>query len=240
MRLRVRPVLAAAVLLVACGGRYAGSEDSGTSGSSNGSGGSGQGGKKPAGGAGTAAAGGSVSVGGNVTGTAGTAVSTGGKAACGDCPDVDCGAGYVQKSDPNGCCSICVPLNCRMVACPGIACGSGSQLIYPPDQCCPICGPSNCEELRQGYFDFRSQIIERYNSFGCMQDSDCTLLTEGNACSSDCGTPIPRFYEKDAHINLYDYAAMACASCPPRPVPPCDPQLAPACVNGRCQRRPFR
>lgn len=239
--LRARHVLAAALLLVACGGRYAsvGDGDGGSNGSgaTTGSGGSGQGGKKPGGHAGTTAVGGSVGVAGS--GTAGTGVSVGGKSMCGPCPDIDCAPGSYFQPDPNGCCGTCIPLDCRNVACPGIACGSGSQLIYPPDQCCPVCGPTDCEAQRKGYFEFRSQVVEKYNSLGCMQDSDCAIIYESNACGSSCGTPMPWFYEKDFIVTLDGYASTSCASCPPTPIQPCPAPPPVACINARCQYRPF-
>lgn len=237
--LRPRHILAAALLLVACGGRYASVDDGdggSGSGAATGSGGSGQGGKKPGGKAGSAA-GGSVSTAG--TSPAGGAVGVGGKATCGPCPDIDCAPGSYYQPDPSGCCGTCVPLDCRMVACPGIACGPGSQLIYPPDQCCPVCGPNNCDEQRRGYFGFRDQVVEKYNSLGCMQDADCAIVYESNACGSSCGTPMPWFYEKDFIVALDSYASANCASCPPVPIQPCPAPPPVACVNARCQYRPF-
>jgi hypothetical protein len=239
--LRVRHVLAATALLAACGGRYAHYEEEGggaSGGTSTGTGGSGQGGKKPGGKAGSFSTAGSSSVGGKSTGTAGTA-----GVLCPDipCPDIDCAPGYTRQPDPSGCCAVCVPLDCRMVACPGIACGSGSQLIYPPDQCCPICSPGNCEEQRNGYFVYRSAMLEKYNSLGCTYDTDCTLLYDSNACSTGCGgAPIPAAYEKELLVSLESFAAKICGGCPPLPVAPCEPSLPAACVEGRCQTRPFR
>lgn len=239
MPFRVRHVLAATVLLAACGGRYSHIEGEGgaASGGSTGSGGSGQGGKKPGASAGTSSAGGAASAGS--VGTAGTATSTGGKAGCA-CPDIDCAPGYVKQPAPSGCCEVCVPLDCRLVGCPGIACGPGSELIYPPDQCCPVCGPSNCEAQRRGYFEYRAQLIEKYNSLGCMTDMDCTLLVEANICALGCGMPIPRFYENEVLVNLHEYASNACASCPSPPPQPCPPSRPAGCVQGRCQIDPFR
>jgi hypothetical protein len=232
---RVRHVLAATALLAACGGRYSQYEDGGggaNGGASTGSGGSGQGGKKAGGKAGNSSTAGSSSVGGKSIGTAGTAGCA--------CPDVDCAPGYVRQLDPSGCCEVCVPLDCRNVACPGIACGSGSELFYPPDQCCPVCGPSNCDAERKDYVVFRDQLVAKYGGLGCMSDSDCTLLYDSNACSSGCGgAAIPLAYEKDIHVSLEAYAKV-CAGCPPVPVPPCEPPLPAACVQGRCQTRPFR
>ena len=112
--LRARRFLAAALLLAACGGRYAsidggdGEGGSSSSGATTGSGGSGQGGKKPGGKAGTSA-GGSVSTAG--TSPAGGSISVGGKSTCGPCPDIDCGVGYTQQPGPDGCCNVCVPLD---------------------------------------------------------------------------------------------------------------------------------
>jgi hypothetical protein len=186
-------------------------------------------------------------VGGAGTGTAGTAVGIGGKSTCGPCPDIDCGVGYTQQPSPDGCCNVCVPLDCRMLGCPGpacgcpgIACAPGSQPIYPPDQCCPICSDTNCDEQRRSYYGFRDQVVEKYNSLGCMQDSDCTIVYESNACASSCGTPMPWFYEKDFVVVLNEYAASTCAACPPPPLQPCPAPPPPACVAGRCQFSPFR
>ncbi|HYJ10356.1 MAG TPA: hypothetical protein VEX18_15135 [Polyangiaceae bacterium] len=235
MPFRVRHVLAATALLAACGGRYAEVEGEGggaSSGASTGSGGSGQGGKKAGGKAGNSSTAGSSSVGGKSTGTAGTAGCA--------CPDVDCAPGYVKQLNPSGCCEVCVPLDCTLVPCPGVACGSGSQLYYPPDQCCPVCGPSTCEEQRKNYIVFREQLVAKYSGLGCMSDMDCTVLYDSNACSVGCGgAAIPWLYEKDIHLSLEAYAK-ACTGCPPLPVPPCEPPLPAACVQGRCQTRPFR
>lgn len=239
MRLRVRHVLASVVLLGACGGRYSRVEgdDDGSGSSGSGSGGSGQAGSRPGGKAGQPSKGGSSSGIGGATSSAGT-TSSGGKAGC-ICPtvDIDCAPGFVPGPDPNGCCYTCLPLDCRNVACPGIACGSGSRLEYPPDQCCPICVPDDCNEQRRQYYEFRNQVLEKYNSIGCMIDSDCSLLYENNACSSSCGSPVPTQFVMDASFNLDSYAAMACSTCPPQPVPPCEPSLPPGCFNGRCTAR---
>jgi hypothetical protein len=237
MPFRVRHVLAATALLAACGGRYAEVEGEGggaSSGASTGSGGSGQGGTKAGGKAGNSSTAGSSSVGGKSTGTSGTSGCA--------CPtfDFECAPGYVKQLNPSGCCEVCVPLDCTLVPCPGVACGSGSQLYYPPDQCCPVCGPSTCEEQRKDYLLFRDQLVAKYAGFACMSDMDCTVLYDSNACSVGCGgAAIPWLYEKDIHLSLDAYAK-ACTGCPPLPVPPCEPPPPPACVQGRCQTRPFR
>lgn len=233
----VRHVLASSALLVAfvaCGGRYAHNEDQG-SGASTGSGGSGQGGAKAGGKAGNSSTAGSSTVGGKSTGTSGTSGCA--------CPtiDFDCAPGHVKQLDPSGCCELCVPLDCTLVPCPGVACGSDSQLVYPPGQCCPVCSPGTCQVQYNAYYAYRSELIEKYNSLGCMVDADCTLLYDANACTFGCsGAPIPAAYEKELLVSLQSFGDGLCAGCPPLPIPPCEPSLPAACVQGRCQIRPLR
>jgi hypothetical protein len=238
MVLRVRQVLAAAILVAACGGRYARVEDDdgGGSGAAASGGSTSQAGKSPGKG-GKPSVGGNSPAGGSV-GVAGT-VSMGGIATAGTgpclCPDVDCQPGTRPSMQPGNCCPVCEPIDCFAVTCPGIACGPGSELVYPPDQCCPICqSTAECDMGRSGYLEFRKQLFEKYSSVGCMQDAECTFLYEGNACSFSCGTPFPVSQVMSAMSNLDSYAKSACLHCPPQPVPPCAAPPPAACINGRC------
>ncbi len=234
MRGAFASVLAMVVLAAACGGRYA-SEGDGSGGSNSGGQSSNHAGKGSAQ-AGKTNVGASSSVGGGApVGATGNTAGTG----C-FCPEIGCGPGFVPQPSPDGCCDICVPLDCSQVMCPGIGCPSTGHLEFPPNQCCPICVPGNCDQQRASYFEFRGQLVEKYGSIGCMKDSDCGLLYEGNACGTNCGAiALPLLYLQDASVNLTTFADSTCTACPPEPVPPCEPALPPVCFNGRCQQVGF-
>lgn len=240
MVLRVRQVLAAAVLVAACGGRYAHVDDDNGGGSgatgNSGSGGSSQAGKSPGKGGkpsvgGNSPAGGSVNVAGAV---ASGGIATAGTGPC-ICPDVDCQPGTRPIMQPGSCCPTCTPIDCFGVTCPGIACSSDSELVYPPDQCCPICQPrAECDKGLEGYLALRWELLEKYSSTGCTKDADCSYFYEGNACNYGCFIPLPTAHVMNATANLDSYAKMACASCPPQMVPACDAPAPAKCDGGYC------
>jgi hypothetical protein len=79
----------------------------------------------------------------------------------------------------------------------------------------------------------RQQLVDKYNSVGCMRDEDCVLVTESNRCAFGCGLVFPVSLAKGAQSNLDVVGDMACATCPMPFVPPCVPVVA-LCSNGHC------
>lgn len=238
--MRAGSLICLAVLValpVACGGRFErGEGDDGGGTSTSGGAGSNQGassstGAKP-GKAGAASTGGSVAVGGGVSTTAGTgAVGTGGSCAC---PDFDCGPGFFPVPNPDGCCFHCEPFG---MPCPGIACGPGSHLEHLPGQMCPTCVADSCLEQRNSYEAFKSQLLEKYSSIGCMVHEDCTMWWEKNQCAVSCGIPIPVSALNNLESNLQSYAQQTCSPMCQVDLQPCETGGGtPECVSGRCKR----
>jgi hypothetical protein len=213
-----------AAWLAACGGRLG--DDKGVTGSG------GQGGG--ASGAAGQSGGSSGGQGGGSAGAAGAGMAgQGGSSSCENTTCAGCAPGFVSVPVPGACCPACQPVPCNG-ACAVPACPSDGHLETPPGQCCPICvSPSDCERGRNAYSEFRTLLIEKYNSVGCKTDEDCTLVYESNRCTSNCGTVFPVQLAKDAAQNLQSSADSNCASCPP-PLPlPC-PRLLATCLNGTC------
>lgn len=165
---------------------------------------------------------------GGATATAGT-TSAGGACAC---DSIACGIGFETIPNVDGCCYHC---ECNAKLCPGIACASGSHLETPPDQCCPVCLQNDCATQRQGYQDFKKQLLDKY-AYGCMTADECTVYYDNNACGSDCGSVVWNGALDNLKSNLEGYAQQNCSVKCAGPVPPCDPSpMTGSCVNGRCQ-----
>jgi hypothetical protein len=169
-------------------------------------------------------------------GTAGRA-GTGGSSSCANvgCLAIACGPGFVSVFQPGACCPICQPVPCTG-ACVIPMCPSGTHLDNVPGMCCPTCvkdAPDSCTKGRQAYFDFRSQLLDKYNSIGCKTAKDCGLVYENNRCVSSCGTAFPISLADSAQQNLRTNAESNCSTCPATSTPPCVPAFA-YCVEGRC------
>jgi hypothetical protein len=240
--MRAGSLICLAVLValpVACGGRFErGEGDDGGGASTSGGSGANQGassstGAKP-GKAGAASTGG-TSIGGGVSTTAGSssvgggAIGTGGSCAC---PDIACGPGFYPVPNPNGCCDLCQPLPCPMM----MTCPPGSHPELYPGLMCPTCVADSCVEQRKSYEVFKSQLLEKYSSLGCMVNQDCTVWWEKNQCAVGCGIAIPASAFNNLESNLQSYAQQTCSPSCPVDAPPCEPNgSAPVCIQGRCQ-----
>jgi hypothetical protein len=207
----------------AAGSTGTGAAGSGSAGATGG--GSGNAGATGAAGAGAAGRG----------GTGGSAGSTG--TTCGPCPSPDCLPGYASVHDPAvSCCPICRPVKCPATCSPP-PCPAGSHLEMLDGQCCPTCQPGTesnaCRTGRASYTQLRAALVEKYNSSGCMTDTDCTLVFEDNACVSNCGTAFPVSLASNAESNLKSAAQMDCGTCARPDRPPCALLVA-LCSNGHC------
>lgn len=185
------------------------------------------------GGGGTVATGGMFSAGTSAGGGVpfAGATSMGGGCAC---PAVPCPPGYATVPNATGCCFHCES-PCSNVACPGIACGSGSHLEIPPGQCCPACIKDSCDVQRAGYQALRQQLIEKYSTYGCMTNNDCTVYYEKNQCGVGCGIPMAIAAIDNLDSNLQSYAQSSCSPNCMYPVLPCEPPAQPICFRGMCQ-----
>ncbi len=248
MRARFAACLVALVAIpAACGGRLISTEADGEAGSSSSHGGSHASGATANNGAttnigATGSYGASSSLGGtpNVAGTtasggfigiAGTTSVT-----CPPCPLIACPGGFVQVTNPDGCCYHC---ECNPMLCPGIGCASGSHLETRPGECCPGCAPDQdqdqCGKQQAVYQDFKKQLVEKYSSYGCKTSNDCTVYYEKNQCGVGCGIVISSAAFNNLDSNLQSFAQQNCSPQCMRPIPPCEAPAGPFCFNGRCQ-----
>jgi hypothetical protein len=241
--MRAGSLICLAVLValpVACGGRFERGEGEG--GGASTSGGANQGatssmGAKPGkagassvGGTDAVGTGGGVSVVAGSTGFAGSPVGTGGSCAC---PDFDCGPGTYPVPNPDGCCFHCqaVPMPC-----PAIGCTPGNHPEVLPGQMCPVCVLDSCAEQRKYYEGFKSELLMKYSSPGCMVNQDCTIWWEKNQCAVGCGIALPLSAVNNLDSNLQSYAQQNCSPMCPMAVPPCDPSgSTPVCIQGLCR-----
>lgn len=182
------------------------------------------------------AAGGSASYGGAAAiGGFGMAATGASGASCA-CQDIECAPGFVQTSNPDGCCDVCVPLPCDNVFCAGTDCGSGSHIELLPGDCCPVCVSDIdvCEAGRFQYNQFLGQVVGKYASLGCKSTLECGALRETNRCGSSCGISLPAAVIDEATASLREFAEETCASCRPLPEQPCVPPSSVSCFQGRC------
>ncbi|HEX2871262.1 MAG TPA: hypothetical protein VHP33_08400 [Polyangiaceae bacterium] len=168
--------------LLACGGGYASTRHDELSGS-----------------AGSA----SSSAGRGGTSTAGTG-SAGTSPVCA-CDPIDCGPGYVEVPNDDGCCFHCE----RSV--------------------------DACELQTEAYVAYRDELIARYSSFGCMQASDCLVFYIQNRCDDSCQLTVTgaRRAVIDG-LNNYATVSCN-DTCFPYPKPDCGVPPAAVCSNGRCE-----
>jgi hypothetical protein len=228
------------VLAAACGGRLDRSEGDAEDGGRS----SAQGGSATSVGA-RSSSGGSANI-GATTGQGGTNVGTAGKpsgggstsagGACGTCPPVQCPAGSVLVITPEGCCLGCqLVTDCNLLPCPSIACASGFHLELAPGGCCPTCVADSCADQYRSYAETRDELVAKYQSLGCVDDEDCAVYYESNACSSSCGLALPVKAHADLDNNLRAVAARTCnPECAPL-AKPCAPPPPAVCVRGGCQ-----
>lgn len=225
-----------ALLLAACGGEseHHGkpTSDSGaTSGMSTTGGAGGNAGSSVAnGGTLPSDAGGSGAVGGSSAGSSGSMPAL-------PCSKVTCPSiptsckRIVQATD--ACCPTCLDTGCEV--CPALDCAEGTHSESAPGDCCPSCvadPPDACATGQQVYAGLRATLLDKYGSSGCSNSTDCTLVSENNACSIACNVVLPLSTAHNFVDNL-DSLAMGCATCPPPGEVDCKAQAA-ACVNGRC------
>jgi hypothetical protein len=227
MRRRVGWLLFPFCWALACGGRFEkvtadGDDDVG--GTSTGQGGSvqskagsvSQGGS--AGRGGTVGRAGSKSTGGGGKGGASSKGGAGGKATGGG---VAVGGTFSQ----GGAC-----------ACDAIACAPGYIEVPNPNGCCFHCElDPTCDQQRKDYQAYRQQLLDKYSTYPCMVDSDCSIYYEKNNCGYSCGISIATATIQNLDSNLNSYAAMACNPGCIVPVPPCEPTPPPACFKGYCE-----
>jgi len=124
-------------------------------------------------------------------------------------------------------------------ACDAIGCAPPYRLVQNADGCCYHCELDfmACQQAQNEYRQFRTQIEDKYGSFGCNTAADCTLFWDKNECgAASCGVPMPIAAVMQLTQNLNSYAAASCSfACPRQPEPPCDPAPgSPVCIMNRC------
>jgi hypothetical protein len=122
--------------------------------------------------------------------------------------------------------------------CIDVDCGPSEIAVKDPDGCCYHCqvDVKACLEGRQQVLQFRQQLIEKYQSLGCVRDLDCATVFDGGACGiQSCGIPLPA-YEADSYSrNLNEYARSLCSlDCPTEPPTPCPAPPPARCLLNRC------
>jgi hypothetical protein len=171
---------------------------------------------------------------GGAGGSAGSSVANGGALPCSKvtCPSIPTSCKrIVQAAD--ACCPTCLDTGCDV--CAALDCAEGTHSETVPGDCCPSCvadPPDACATGQQVYADVRAMLLDKYGSSGCSNSTDCTLVSENNACSVACSVVLPLSTAHNFVANLESLAA-GCATCPPAGEVDCKAQAA-ACVNGRC------
>ncbi len=188
--------------------------------------------------AGSGAVGGDSSVGGSggSNDKGGDAGSSGSRpvSACGNvtCPAIPTSCKRIVQ-EPDACCPTCLDTGCDV--CPAVDCAEGTHSETVPGDCCPSCvadPPDACATGQTTYADVRAALLEKYGSSGCSNSSDCTLVSEYNACNVACAVALPVPTAVNFTSNL-DALGKDCATCPAPAEIDCEAQVA-ACVNGRC------
>ena len=188
------------------------------------------GGMLPSDAGGSGALGGDSSVGGSSAGSSGSMPAL-------PCSKVNCPSiptsckRIVQAAD--ACCPTCLDTGCDV--CPALDCAEGTHSETVLGDCCPSCvadPPDACATGQQVYADVRAMLLDKYGSSGCSNSTDCTLVSEDNACSVACNVALPLSSAHNYLPNL-DSLATGCATCEPPGEVDCNAQAA-ACVNGRC------
>jgi len=224
-RLRaVSPALVCLTLLLgACGG------ESAHHGAPNGGSGATGGASTTGGDSGAGGSGGSNDKGGDAGSSGSAPVSACGKVTC---PAIPTSCKRIVQ-EPDACCPTCLDTGCD--PCPALDCAEGTHSETVPGDCCPSCvadPPDACTTGQMEYADLRAALLDKYGSSGCANSSDCTLVSEHNACNVACNVALPAVTAVNFTSNL-DARATDCATCPPPAELDCEAQLA-ACVNGHC------
>jgi hypothetical protein len=136
--------------------------------------------------------------------------------------------------DPTACCPVCTDTGCPTCSPPN--CLTGMHLETLPGDCCPSCVADpldDCKKGQQEYDRLRMQLQDKYASTKCQNSTECTLVSETNACTAVCFVPLPTATASNYLDNLASSAKSNCASCPPPPMLLC-PNMVPACLNGKC------
>jgi hypothetical protein len=102
-------------------------------------------------------------------------------------------------------------------------CSDGSDEVNCPDP---------CVVAQESYSQFRTELVNKYGSLGCSNNTECTLLLEDNACGYSCNVPMPVSMTNNFLSNL-NSSASGCTICPAPVRVTCEAKAA-ACVNGTC------
>jgi hypothetical protein len=130
-------------------------------------------------------------------------------------------------------------------ACDPIACVPPFRAVPQVNGCCYYCELDlmQCAQASDDYRQLRQQMIDKYNSLGCMIDADCTIYYDQHSSPAErercgvasCGVPLLASMVNEVDRNLESYAQSSCSpACPGAPELPCAP-VAPRCVMSRCQ-----
>ena len=174
-------------------------------------------------------------------GTSAGKAASGGAGNC-NCLQLGCDDGFMLETGPNDCCGKCV-LNCQDVACPTVdlQCEPGMHVGNLPDECCALCVPDDpfpCDLGQKMYEMFRSETLAKYQSLGCMDESDCAVFSEYNRCSQTCGGAVPTGARASTQVELEGFAQRYCSQCR-RPVAPlCTSALPLSCIDSVCRQVP--
>jgi hypothetical protein len=124
-------------------------------------------------------------------------------------------------------------------ACDPIACAPFFHAVPDVGGCCYHCELDlmQCVQASNDYVQLLQQLIDKYNSLGCMIDADCAVYYDQSQCgAASCGFSVPASTLKDLAQNLESYAQSRCSSaCPAGPDIQCEAQPLPRCVMSRCQ-----
>ena len=168
----------------------------------------------------TSAAGTTSMSGGRSTGKAGSNSRAGSPSVGG----TTAAAGNVGTGASGGAC-LCIDLDCA----PPFRSVSDSG-------CCSHCELDlmACATIGRDYEIYRDQVLQKYQTSGCLSDSDCTLLFDGSCRTVSCGVPLLSSQLDAVTQMLESYAQANCSdACPPPP--PCGFMRVPRCVMNRCQ-----
>ncbi len=160
------------------------------------------------------------------------------------CPEpAGCAPGESLVYVGDACCPTCVPENtCEDggAPCEQIRCADGYRPFDVGGACCLGCepDPDACKDEREAYHDMRSKLLSAPDARSCTTDDDCVIVSLHNECDGDCGTSVAAS-EADAIVGrTAEYAAKACAHCPPISIGCPAVVLEPYCDAGTCGAKP--
>jgi hypothetical protein len=125
-------------------------------------------------------------------------------------------------------------------ACDPIACDAPFFREVPDASgCCYHCelDLKQCVQASKDYGQKRGQLINKYNSEGCLTDADCTVYYNQNQCGvASCGLPLLNSAIEAVDRKLNNYAQTTCSPACPGPADVlCPPPLPLArCIMSRC------